>query len=221
VRGVRRLTAAFRAWRSYRGAGFRTRAFLAARLAVLPLGALGDEFERLHGRVLALGSGHGLLERWLAELNPDVVVEGSDLDAERVALASRTQANAPRLTIRRLDVRELDEPEGYDAALAVDVLHHVPYADHEEIARALARAVRPGGVVLIKEIARTPQRKHSFNAFHDHVVAGEHETFAREPEDLAALLERAGFATERCERVAPLSPYPHFILRLRRAPAGS
>jgi 2-polyprenyl-3-methyl-5-hydroxy-6-metoxy-1,4-benzoquinol methylase len=215
---VRRQRAAFRAWRSFRGAGARTLAFLAGRLAVLPLRALAGEFEQLHGRVLAVGSGHGLLERWIAELNPDVSVEGSDLSAERVALAARTQDRAPRVRIRHLDVRELDEDGGFDAALAVDVLHHVPYESHEEIARSLARAVKPGGIVLIKDIARTPRRKHAFNAWHDHVVAGEHETFAREPEEMAELFERAGFSTERCDRVAPLSLYPHFILRLRRAP---
>jgi 2-polyprenyl-3-methyl-5-hydroxy-6-metoxy-1,4-benzoquinol methylase len=211
------IRAAVRAWRSYRGAPAGTRAFLAARLAVLPLRPLAAEFADLHGRVLAVGSGHGLLERWLAELNPGVTVDGSDLDGERVALAARSQARAPRVRIHRRDVRSVGERETFDAAVAIDLLHHVPYGDHEAIARALGRALKPGGVVLIKDIARTPRWRHGFNSLHDRLVAGERETFSREPEEMAAVFEAAGFTTERCYRVAPLSPYPHFILRLRRA----
>jgi 2-polyprenyl-3-methyl-5-hydroxy-6-metoxy-1,4-benzoquinol methylase len=208
--------AAFRAWRSYRGAPAGTRLFLAARLVVLPLRPLAAEFAALHGRVLAVGSGHGLLERWLAELNPGVTVDGSDLDGERVALAAATQARAPRVRMHHRDVRSVGEHEAFDAAVAIDLLHHVPYGDHEAIAGALGRALKPGGVVLIKDIARTPRWRHGFNSLHDRLVTGEHETFSREPEEMAAVFEAAGFRTERCYRVAPLSPYPHFILRLRR-----
>src|SRR3954449_6515688 len=84
---MRHRRAAIRAWRSYRGAGAVTRAFLGARLMVLPLKALAEEFERFHGRVLGVGSGHGIVARYLAELNPDVTVEGIDVDAARVAVA--------------------------------------------------------------------------------------------------------------------------------------
>jgi 2-polyprenyl-3-methyl-5-hydroxy-6-metoxy-1,4-benzoquinol methylase len=220
VRGLHATRAAFRAWRSYRGAPARTRAFLAARLAVLPLRPLAAEFAELHGRVLAVGSGHGLLERWLAELNPGVTVDGSDLDGERVALAASTQARAPRVRIHHRDVRSVDEREAFDAAVAIDLLHHVPSADHEAVARTLAHALKPGGVVLIKDIARTPRWRHGFNSLHDRLVTGERETFCREPEEMAAVFEAEGFRTERCYRVAPLSPYPHFILRLRRVAAS-
>lgn len=215
---VHPLPAAYRAWRSYRGTGLRTRAFLAARLAALPLRPLAREFGELHGRVLSVGSGYGLNERWLAELNPGVTVEGSDVDEERVAVAAASEHRSPRVRLRLLDVRELDERNAFDAAVAIDVLHHVPSADHEGITRALAGAVKPGGVVLVKDIAHTPRWQHAFNALHDRIVSAEATTFSREPEQMAALFEGAGFRTERCYRVAPLSPYPHFILRLRRAP---
>ena len=213
------LGAAVRAWRSYRGTGVRTRAFLAARLAVLPLRDLASEFRRLEGAVLGVGSGHGLLARFLAEVNPRVTVTGLDVDASRVAVARATETRQPRVTIRLQDVRSLDEDGRFDAAAAVDLMHHVPQPDHPSVARALARAVKPGGTLLIKDIARTPRWKHDVNRLHDRLVAGE-ATTATEPAALAELFNEAGFTTERLARIAPLSPYPHFILRARRRAHG-
>src|SRR3954467_15990239 len=66
VERVRILAGGVRAWRSYRGAAVATRVFLAARLLVLPLKPLAKEFERLQGHVLGVGSGHGLVARFLA-----------------------------------------------------------------------------------------------------------------------------------------------------------
>ena len=149
-----------------------------------------------------------------------MTVEGSDLDATRVALAAASQARSPRVRIELRDVRMLRATHEYDAAAAVDLMHHVPREAHGEVARALSRALKAGGVVLIKDIALTPRWKHSVNGLHDRVVTGSAQTFCREPEDMAAVFEAAGFTVERCERVAPLSPYPHFILRARKAPSS-
>jgi cyclopropane fatty-acyl-phospholipid synthase-like methyltransferase len=212
------FAAAVRAWRSYRGAGVRTRAFLAARLAVLPLRALAAEYARFHGRVLGIGSGHGLLARWVAELNPDVTVDGYDVDAERVAIARATQSRAPRVHIHHQDVRTIDADAAFDAASAIDVVHHIPAEDHPALFASLARAVKPGGILLIKEISAHPHWKHRVNQMHDHIVSGQ-ETHALAPAELAAAVEAAGFVVERVYSAGALvSPYSHFILRARRAP---
>ena len=209
--------AAYRAWRSYRGAGFRTRAFLAARLLVLPLSSLAREFEQLHGDVLGVGSGHGLIARFLAELNPTVQVTGLDVDRARVAVAQATEARSPRVRIRVQDIRSLDAGAEFDAAAAVDLMHHVPEADRPAVAQALARAVKPGGLLVIKDVARSPGWKHAVNRLHDRIVSGE-ATTGIDPDALADLFADAGFQTERLARAGRWSPYPHFILRARRAP---
>lgn len=209
-----KLRPAFRAWRSYRGAPPGVRAFLAARLGLMvPLTELNDELRGLRGRVLSLGSGYGVLERYLAELNPEVEVEGFELDGERVVLARRTAP--PRVAIHEQDVRAIDGRHAYDAGFAVDVLHHVPSDDHHELAAALARALKPGGVLLVKDIARTPHWRHEFNRLHDRLVTGDGTIFTREPEEMAAVFAAAGFGCERCERIGRASPYPHYLLRLR------
>ena len=211
-----KLRPALRAWRSFEGAPPVVRGFLGARLGLMvPLRELDEELRALSGRVLSLGSGYGVLERYLAEINPAVEIEGFELDGERVELAQRTAP--PRVVIRRQDVRALAEQHAYDGALAVDVLHHVPADDHHELATALAAALRPGGVLVVKDIARTPRWRHEFNRFHDRLVTGDATIFTREPEEMAAVFASAGFACERCERIGRASPYPHYLLRLRAA----
>src|SRR5207245_6473030 len=84
-----------RAWRSYEDLPLATRLFLAGRLVVLPFGELDGELRRLHGRVLSLGVGYGLVERYLAEVNAGVEIDGVDLDEARIAVAQRTAARYP------------------------------------------------------------------------------------------------------------------------------
>lgn len=205
--------AATRAWRSFRGAPAATRLFLGARLAVVPLGALDAELASLRGRVLSLGCGHGIVERYLAERNPDVEVDGVELDAGRVALAAATGAAAPRVRVRAADVRHLDAAGDYDAALAVDVLHHVPAASHAEIVRALHARLRPDGTLLVKDIDVAPRWKHRWNELHDRLVAGPDPIHCRSAADMAAVVAAGGFTVRTVRRLDRLGPYPHYLVR--------
>jgi SAM-dependent methyltransferase len=212
------LGAAGRTWRSFAGSGAVSRAWVAARLAVLPMGALDPELRSLRGRVLSVGCGHGALERYLAEVNPHVTVEGVELDATRVAAANRSARRAPRVHVRSGDATRLEAADApFDAALAVDVAHHLPPAAQEDLAAALAGALAAGGVCLVKDVGRLPRWKHRFNALHDRLVGGG-PVWCRTPEEMAACFAGAGFALERLVRCDRGSPYPHYLLRLRRRP---
>jgi cyclopropane fatty-acyl-phospholipid synthase-like methyltransferase len=210
-------TAALAAWRSYRGAPLSTRAFLGARLAVVPLGAMDGELHELKGRVLSLGCGHGIVERYLAELNPDVTVDGYELDGARVHLAAETGAAAPRVTVSCADVTQLSDLETHDGALAVDVLHHVAPEAHVDIARALHRCLRPGGTLLVKDIDTHPRWKHRWNEMHDRLVAGPDTIHCRSAEDMAAVVASAGFDVVEIRRLHRYGPYPHYLVHARRA----
>jgi len=208
--------AAWRAWRSYRGTGVPVQAFLVARMAVAPLGPLDDDFRSLRGAIISLGCGHGAVDRYLAEVNHDVTIDGVDLDEERVQLARATETRQPRVRVRVADVRTLEAEGRYDGALAIDVLHHVEERLHGEIVRALWNCVRPGGTLLIKEMANSPRRQYLWNRTHDRVVAGPEPIHCRSPEDMARVVEESGFEVDEVRRLKRLRIYPQYLVRASR-----
>jgi cyclopropane fatty-acyl-phospholipid synthase-like methyltransferase len=208
--------AAWRAWRSFRPAAPRTRAFLLARMAVAPIGPMGPELRALSGRVLSLGCGHGVVDRYVAEINPAVRIDGVDLDAGRVREAAASQDRSPRVRVALADVTMLDAAQEYDAALAIDVLHHVPAASHAAVAEAIHRILRPGGSWIVKEMATEPRRQYLWNRLHDRIVSGSAPIYCRSPEEMTQLLDRAGFVVEKVQRLRRLRLYPQYLVVARK-----
>ena len=202
---------------SYRGAPLGVRAFVGARFAIAPLRALGEEAGTVAGRMLSLGCGYGALERYLAEINPALHIEGIDLDRRKVDLVNSTADRSPRVRLREGDATQIDLAPVYDAVLVCDALHHFPPDTHGPLAKAIAGCLRPGGVCIVKDLDVRPRWKYQWNRVHDRVVAGPEPILCRSPAEMAATFEDAGFVTERAERTeARLAPYAHYVVRLRK-----
>jgi SAM-dependent methyltransferase len=206
-----------RAFASYRGASLAARAFIAARFAIAPLRVLGDEAGRVEGRMLSLGCGYGAVERYLAETNPALHIEGIDLDRRKVDLIASTVERSPRVHLREGDATQIDLPPTYDAVLVCDALHHFPPDTHAPLAKAVGGCLVPGGVVIVKDLDVVPRWKHTWNRVHDRIVAGPEPIVCRPPAEMAAILEDAGLVVERAERTeGRLTPYAHYVVRARK-----
>jgi 2-polyprenyl-3-methyl-5-hydroxy-6-metoxy-1,4-benzoquinol methylase len=209
--------AARRAFSSYRGAPIGARAFVAARYVVAPLGTLAAELEGRTGRVLSLGSGLCMVERYLAELEPGLAFEGIDLDRTKVELLAATHARSPRVSLDHGDATDFHRPERYDIVLVCDAFHHFPPERHAIVAAAVAEALVPGGVALVKDLDTGPAWKYHWNRIHDRLVAGPEPITCRSPAAMAALLTEAGLVVERAERTEHrLTPYAHYLVRARK-----
>jgi SAM-dependent methyltransferase len=209
--------ALWRTWTSYRGAPTVTRAFVAARLAIAPLGAVERALRDVSGRVVSLGSGISVIERVVAEVRPDLEFVGIDLDPRRVAMIERTASRSPRVSLRLGDATELDDVDAYDAVLACDALHHFPPDTHKPVAVSIARALKPGGVCIVKDLDIAPTWKYQWNRLHDRIVAGPDPIHCRAPGDMADILGSAGLQVEQAERIdGRWEPYAHYVVRARR-----
>ena len=121
------------------------------------------------GVLLDVGCGHGLFSLLAALDDPTRRVVGADLDADKLVEARRA---AERLGVTdRVDfvhghdgALPLDALPGggADAVLCVDVLYLLGLERAEALLRAMARAVRPGGTVVVKEMGFEPAWKRRF-----------------------------------------------------------
>jgi trans-aconitate 2-methyltransferase len=94
--------------------------------------------------VLDAGCGAGDVTRQLAELVPNGRVIAVDGSPAMVAKAADTLADlAPRVSVRHVDLLELELDEPVDAVFSSAVFHWI--ADHERLFARLAAALRPGG----------------------------------------------------------------------------
>jgi 2-polyprenyl-6-hydroxyphenyl methylase/3-demethylubiquinone-9 3-methyltransferase len=145
-------------------------------------------------RALDVGCGAGLLSEPLARLGAEVV--GLDAAAENVAVA-RLHAKGQGLAIdyRHGGIETL-AGETFDLIVSMEVIEHV--ADPAAFVAGIARALAPGGLVVLSTPNRTPLSRLALVTLGEGlgmVPKGTHDwTKFVTPDEMTALLEAAGLA---------------------------
>ena len=169
------------------------------------------------GRILDLGCGFGLFSLYFASLEPGRRILGIDRNARRVARA-RTSANRLGLANAEYevaDVRTWSSSEAFDAVYALDLVHHLPRATVPGFLGAVRDRLRPGGVLLLKEVEDRPLHKRWFTLALDRLMVGSEPIHYWSAAELVALLEGLSFHVVR-HRMRDVIPYPHILYVARR-----
>ncbi|MFQ5748445.1 MAG: class I SAM-dependent methyltransferase [Planctomycetota bacterium] len=122
------------------------------------------------GRMLDLGTGPGRIPLLVCERIPDCTVLGVDLADSMLAIAEARRKESPfskRVEFRRADVKELPFEDGsFDAVFSNTLLHHIP--EPAELLGEARRVLKPGGVLLIRDLYRppSPERAGELVALH-------------------------------------------------------
>ncbi len=169
--------------------------------------------ERPGAEVLDVGTGTADIPVRMLRRDARLRVVGVDLAGEMLRLAARKVADAglsAQCSLERVDGKALPFDAGrFDMVMCNSAVHHVP----EPIAllRELARVVRPGGAVIVRDLIR-PETTEEAWATVERVAAGDgprqKQLFfdslcaALTLEEVAALAREAGLGDARVARVS-------------------
>lgn len=101
-------------------------------------------------RVLDAGSGFGQYTYYIMQLSKSWIVTGVDLKTEQIIDCNdfiKKIKKEHQVNFKVADLTSFDEPETYNLILCVDVMEHIE--NDVQVFRNFAKALKPGGVVLI------------------------------------------------------------------------
>jgi SAM-dependent methyltransferase len=169
------------------------------------------------GEVLDIGTGRGQLPILLAELGRAHTARGFDWDEAKIAEGQKAAKRDPALQVElaRGDARTTPLEEA-DTVLLIDLVHYFTIEEQDAILRRAARAVRPGGRLVVRE-ADTERGWRSFATLLEEKVfttlrfnRGERVKF-RPSRDIAAVLESEGLET-RVEPAWGKTPFSNVLI---------
>jgi SAM-dependent methyltransferase len=205
--------------------GFRTAfSILRASSAELPLGPRAHVLGRfltcpfiavvdalpMEGLVLDVGAGHGVLARLAVEAGVRRVV-AVEPDVRKLPYALR---HPSVWWVCGLDTC-VDAP--FDAVVLCDVLYRVPGAERDHLLARLRDRLKPGGVLLLKDVDPSRRLKHRWNLLQEAVAIrrlgltlGSGQTYETR-EAMCDRLERLGFVRIGARRIDRGYPHPHIL----------
>jgi len=108
------------------------------------------------GRMLDIGTGPGDIPIMAVESIADCEVVAVDLAPSMLELAEKRRARSPhavRVEFRLDDAKALSLPDAsFDAVFSNTILHHL--ADPRTLLREARRVLKPGGILLIRDLHR-------------------------------------------------------------------
>lgn len=113
-----------------------------------------------HGRMLDIGTGPGHVPVMVCGRVAGCSVVGVDLSNEMLKIARRRVRDAgcdERVLLLDADAKDLPfEDHSFDTVFSNTILHHIP--DPRPFLREAYRVLRPGGVLLIRDLYRPADR---------------------------------------------------------------
>lgn len=188
--------------RRYRYQGPYPEQFAYWKMRTDPVFRVLDSVLPARGEFLDLGCGYGMASHWLQLDGPERLVIGVDFDAVKIRVAQASARGLDRLRFEQGDLLRWSYPV-CDHVLLLDVLHYVPSEAKGQILRAAFAAMRPGGVLIVREAlcSETPSHQRVARAERWAIRLGQNRTahglHFESRHGYEELLRQAGFAGVR------------------------
>lgn len=205
--------------KSYRNPVIRL--YSAIRFNIIPLRFLQDisQYVPHEGRLLDIGCGFGLFSLYFAALNPDIQVFGIDRSRARIEMARRSASalEIENVLFQSIDAQDLTwQAAQYNAVLTMDLLHHLPRRDGEQLIKGVYSSLKPGGLFIMKDVTTYPRSMLYFTFALDLLLNPTDTFFYRSAESWVSLLNAHGFIRIRVHHLWDILPYPHVLILARR-----
>ena len=159
-------------------------------------------------RLLDVGCGTGRTLHQIWRTHPTMGLWGVDLSPDYVRAARKRLAAVDELAIAVENAEALPFADAaFDVATSVYLFHELPRNARRNVVAELHRVVRPGGLVVIEDSAQLVEAAEIATALRE-FPRDFHEPFYADylRDDLATILEEAGFAVESVE--------PHLLAKV-------
>jgi short-subunit dehydrogenase/SAM-dependent methyltransferase len=168
------------------------------------------------GVILDCGCGEGMFANFVARQSAKRQVIGMDLDAARIEIARRNAA--PNATFNVGDMFNLPPDLRVDAVILNDVVHHTTYDRHSELMTLLCQRLRPGGVIVLKEVDQADRMDKAWTSLFDSKLYPKDRLCFRTVDEWRALSKRLGLRDMQVKRVRHPWPASRTVLFLHRPP---
>lgn len=159
----------------FSGAPLSTRSFIWLRWKLTPYCEIAAVLPKA-GRILDLGSGHGLLSLALSMGSDRREIIGIDHDQARVRLAERAIARHGSFPKARFEVGDLEKTlvtfaSGSLSGIAmIDILHYLSPEGQRALLHEAARVLEPGGILVVREVDSEGGVAAVWNRFYENVA---------------------------------------------------
>jgi len=126
--------------------------------------------------ILEIGCGEGAIAQHLAALYPSARITGIDITpkAGRLFRGDRSRVNFHQATAAEWAAAHVND---YDLVLTCDVLHHVPWDQHEQLLMDARSLLKSGGSFVLKDWELIKNLGHTLCEFSDRVLTGDDVRF--------------------------------------------
>jgi SAM-dependent methyltransferase len=200
--------------RRYRHLELHIRLFVRFKLRLDPMFPRLREFVPSRGTVLDIGCGYGVPGSWLLAQSPELRLVGLEPNPRRAAVARYAFGNRGDV-VPGAAPGVPDVTVAADAALLIDVVHHLSDEELRTMLRALFARLKPGGRLIFRAtLPGTEMGSWPIRIEHWKWKALGRKPYLRTAEELRAAALEAGYAVERPEPCV-LGPCVIWILATR------
>ena len=145
-----------------------------------------DKFLPSKGLIYDLGCGEGIIAKFLSNSSKDRRVVGVDSDENRLQNSSHKNLRFIADDIRKFPIKRAE------GIVISDVLHHLTMPDQKRLLATIAKSLKRGGVLVIKEIDSNEFLRSKLSRLWDWILYPRDEIFYWDSKMLKDFMTKLG-----------------------------